>query len=241
MTNTQPTAGRVNIDGGRTLEYIAHRAPLWEGAKSIAKNYSLITAEQLAAARIHGKAEQKPLYGTVVVGENANYGNTKAGEILIATQPLNVMLKNMDAVRDAHSQGLDYHLSPETYSILRELAKADPEEAMNSGVLALQRKQILDVPSNRLGEHPLTQFLFRSQAEKYGHWLQERGVETITQRFWPAGEAAKHNQPFALDITLLGMNRNPKSDNSSIESWSLSSVPNNYVIVAREKGTPGRK
>ena len=68
----------------------------------------------------------------------------------------------------------------EVYNKYREKAEEDKSKSPNGrGVIILSGGENYKIPTNRFNEDELTLFLFKDQAENYGNFLKENGIDKM--------------------------------------------------------------
>ena len=160
-------------------------APFDEGLEVLQKNnYSLISLEENAMLRIQeGPYADISLYGNWVK-EGVVYV-PKKGKFLTNNDPIN---DHVEDALDAHLQGNDFYLTNEQV-----------EKYINVDAVELNNKSI---PTNRFNENEITNYAFGEQAEAYGNFLKENGIDEM--HIWLADLQEK---PFARKLwfwTLIG-------------------------------------
>src|SRR3989338_545326 len=156
-----------------------------EGLKLLQKNnYSLISLKENAMLRIQeGPYADISLYGNWVK-EGVVYV-PKKGKFLTNNDPIN---DHVEDALDAHLQGNDFYLTNEQV-----------EKYINVDAVELNNKSI---PTNRFNENEITNYAFGEQAEAYGNFLKENGIDEM--HIWLADLQEK---PFARKLwfwTLIG-------------------------------------
>ncbi len=147
----------------------------------------LITAEELALVRvqagdkIHG-TDNSPVYyyGCWV---NNSYIYRPDNFVFVTRGRANILLNHAEAITRAYEQKREAYVHPNDLNQLEILARDDPEEASQTGVLLLHRDNLPDkLESTKLGEDTLTCFLFgsRNTASQYGAYLMKHGKQSIT-------------------------------------------------------------
>ncbi len=177
------------------LDVYSHVGPFDEGVSALKKEgFSLITARELAEARLLGGVKIPVSREWTWVAENFNYLPT--GEILIASRDYNPLLKNAEEATACNRAGKKFYLNQKLAKELRERAEADPEKAMKSGVLLLPQKAVKsEILSSALKDEPLTYFLFRDTAKLYGQFLKENDINSV-----PVYHAKKQRSVFGLAL-----------------------------------------
>lgn len=217
------TFGGRNVGGGK-LEVLTELASFGSGVADLKREgVGLITAEQLAivimADGFGGPFSSigRPFNSEGMwIAENHNYGIGRAAEILLATGDYNPILKHPEEAAIAHTvippgERKEFYPGAASWMGLRERAESDPYKAMKSGVLLVTRKGLKpEIPVDALGETPETIFLFRKQAEAYGQWLKEQGIESIEQIVVSAAYARKQKQPFSRTLQFNGIQFKPE-------------------------------
>jgi len=185
----------------------------WPLEKALAnlqkKGATLITAEQLAAARIRlGKDHPISMSG-ILVAENCNY--LPNGDLLIASSDYNPILKHPKKVTPAsHPKHRVFSLDTKILKELRERAEKNPEKAIKSGVLFVPKKAIkYEVPVFDLENYAITQFLFRKQAHPYWQFLSSNGTPSMPLwlDYTAAVYAKKQKKPFARPLCVHNLSR----------------------------------
>lgn len=202
----------ISTATGSRLEVLTERGPFDKGIAALRREgVRLISAERLALVRVSDDPKSPFSMQGNWVAENYIYATN--GDILVASGSYNPLLKNPERATDAHRAGKEFYLEDKVFEELRGIAKADPEEAIRSGVLLVMRKDIQgEIPSNRLAESPIGLFLFRQQAKPYGEWLKAQGalyevqgIRSITQ--WTTSEdyAKKQQHHFGRALWVHGL------------------------------------
>ncbi|MDD4877565.1 MAG: hypothetical protein PHO02_00840 [Candidatus Nanoarchaeia archaeon] len=142
-----------------------------------AENLEMITAKQLAEARMLGGANHAVSRQWSWLAENFNY--LPNGDILVASGAFNPLLQSPSAAKhatDCHRANpfREYFLNDVAVESLQGGAKHKGK------VLLLKRK---DVPSNistdAFSKEAVTAFLFGDEADNYGRFLRENGIKNV--------------------------------------------------------------
>jgi len=151
----------------------------WDKEVSILKSQGLdvITARDLAEARILAGAKNPVSTGWTFVAENFNYDGN---DILIASREFSPLLQYPAEATDCHRRGKAFYLSPKDTEKLRCVASSDINQAMKLGVLLLKRSKVPSyIPVEAFGEEDVTSFLFRDKAKEYGRFLKENEIDNV--------------------------------------------------------------
>ncbi len=157
-------------------------------------NARIIFSEELAAARVSDAAAKggwkKSELCTMgcYVGENFNY--LPNGEIIVAKTRYNPILQNPKEATDCHRSGNEFYLSQKVLEQLQDLAEKNLDDAIKSGVLLLERKEIIPIYTSRPFSSKLGIFLFYKQLQPYCSFCKDAEIDQITVSITDAKERA---------------------------------------------------
>ena len=116
------------------------------------------------------------------------YGSyTKEGFLYLRNEPvllaLDSPLLDISLARQAvkaNRKGDYFSTDKGVYNKYREKAEEDKNKSPNGRrVIILPGKKDYEIPTNRFNEDELTLFLFKDQAENYGNFLKENGIDEM--------------------------------------------------------------
>ncbi len=159
-----------------------------------ADGLELMTARQLAEARILGGANHPVSKSWSWVAESFNYID---GYILIASKTFNPLLQYPSFAKqatDCHRKGEEFFLNDVIVGYLLEGAK-------NGKVLQLKRKDVPNnIPTNAFSKEPfkrITDFLFGDKAEEYGCFLRANEIKKVPLYVVDKADAKKRSKAFS--------------------------------------------
>lgn len=189
----------------KVIESAYAKAPFDEAKEVLEKmGYGIISSEETARLRI-----QEGIGSGDGVREAFIYDN-KRGIFLTKNSPI---MQNPREATQAHRRHIEYYLTDEQVEqVLRDSIKI-PEG-------------IKSIPTNRFGEDPITNYVFRNQADPYGQFLGEEGIRAI-----PIYLSCLQEKPFAKQMLFGGFNAQSSLDG---DIWLLS----NHVKLRGIKEDP---
>jgi hypothetical protein len=167
-------------------------------------NARIIFSEELAAARVSDAAAKGDWKKSELctmgcyVGENFNY--LPNGDIIVAKTRYNPILQNPKVATDCHRNGKEFCLSALVLEQLQDLAEKDLDDAIKSGVLLLERKEIIPIYTSKPFTNKLGIFLFYKQLQPYCSFCKDAEIDQITVSITDAKERA-----FARALWVLGL------------------------------------
>lgn len=166
-----------------------------------AEGLELITAKELAEARMIGGTNSFACKNWSWIAENFNY--LPNGDILFASKEFSPLLNYpslANQATDCHRQHREFYLNDEAVESLLEGTK------QKGGVLYLKRKDVpLYIPSSAFGKEAVTAFLFGDEAGNYGHFLNENKVKNV-QLCVAGKEPQKKGKAFSCSLWIEGFN-----------------------------------
>ena len=188
------------------MEVYTHVGPFDEGIAALkAEGLELITARELAEARILGGSDHPVSIDASRVAEHPLYLIDKQADILVMDKAHSQLWLDPVGVTDAHRRGKEFYLHQSVANKLREQATLDGEH----GVLLLPRNALREsVPVEALADDAYARFLFKDLAGQYGRFLKDAGIDEIPVCGILANYAREQEQPFnrALWVYGLGLN-----------------------------------
>ena len=166
--------------------------------------YSIVSSEETARLRI-----QEGIDSGNGVREAFVYDN-KMGVFLTKNSPI---IQNPREATQAHRRHMEYYLTDEQV-----------EQALKNSIKIPEG--IKSIPTNRFGEDPITNYVFRNQADPYGQFLGEEGIRAI-----PIYLSCLQEKPFAKQMLFGGFNAQSSLDG---DIWLLS----NHVKLRGIKEDP---
>lgn len=167
-----------------------------------AKGLEVITAKQLAEARMRGGANHAVSRSWTWLAENFNY--LPNGDILVASKAFNPLLQYASFAKmatDCHRQipFMEFCLNDDVVGYLLEGAK------QKGGVLQLRRKDIQKevtkgISTDDFGKMELTAFLFGDKAEDYGKFLRKNEIKSV-----PLYVANKQSKAFSRALWAFNL------------------------------------
>lgn len=161
----------------------------------------LWNAEQFAELRIQLGASHAACRRGSWVTQSFNYMTNEEGDILVASEAHNTLLRDQDHTSRAYHQGEEASISSTTVRALLERAESDPNAARKTGVFRLKRDKVWRrIPVTALDEYELTLFLFGEQAKLYGDLLQQNKIARVPLTIANTEYARRQQQPFARGL-----------------------------------------
>jgi len=159
----------IPIDDKEQLEVYSHVGPFDNGVAALkAEGLELITARELAEARILAGPKHPVSQSGTWVAEHPIYLPNKEADILIVDRAHSLLVKSAREAADANRGNKDFYLDEAVVDELRGLATPDGK----NGVLFLPRNALPNsVPIKALAENAFMRFLFGDQAEAYSRFL----------------------------------------------------------------------
>jgi hypothetical protein len=177
-----------------------------------ANGLEMITAKQLAEARMLGGANHPVSKSWSWVAESFNY--LPNGNILIASKTFNPLLQYPSFAKqatDCHSKGEEFYLNDEVVSYLLEGAKHKDK------VLQLKRKDVQrKIPTDAFGKEPVTAFLFGDKADGYGLFLRANGIKNVLLYVLDKAYAKKQGKAFSRALWAYDLCSSSALDGSYI-------------------------
>ncbi|MDI6737968.1 MAG: hypothetical protein QME12_05650, partial [Nanoarchaeota archaeon] len=166
-----------------------------------AKGLEVITAKQLAEARMLGGANHAVSRSWSWLAENFNY--LPSGDILVASSAFNPLLQYPSAAQiatDCHRKGNEHFLNDEAVESLIEGSKHKDK------VLLLKRKDVPSgIPTNAFSKEAVTSFLFGDEADNYGRFLRENGIKNVSLYVVDAAYAKEKRRAFSRALWALSL------------------------------------
>ena len=163
-------------------------APFDEGLEVLQKNnYSLISLEENAMLRIQEGPQAYISQNGNWVSEDVPYIPYKG----IYLSKAGILNRNAKKATQSHRDGTDFYLTDDQV-----------EEYRSDCVLLSTSSRNFSIPTNRFNEYEITNYAFGEQAEAYGNFLKENGIDEM--HIWLADLQEK---PFARKLwfwTLIG-------------------------------------
>ena len=199
-----------------------------------AENLEMITAKQLAEARMLGGANHQVSTTWTWLAENFNY--LPNGDILVASKAFNPLLQFTSAAKmatDCHRANpfREYFLSDDVVESLQEGAKHKGK------VLLLKRKDVpTGIPTNAFGKEAVTSFLFGDEADNYGRFLKENGIKNVPLYVVDKAYAKEQGEAFSRALWA-----NNLGDDSALYGYSdLILYSNGRAFGVRRSEPEGR-
>ena len=142
------------------------------------EGYRIISLEEQAGLRVQGGADSSISRGGNWTKEGFIYVPTK-GAFLTKVSPITA---NAKQATDCHRDWGEFYLD-----------KGEVESALADSV----KIEYLQIPTNRFADEALTNFAFGKNAEAYGEFLGENGIDSIQVHL-----AGSQNEPFARQAWL---------------------------------------
>ncbi|MBI2451815.1 hypothetical protein HYV50_01915 [Candidatus Pacearchaeota archaeon] len=129
-----------------------------------------ISLEQLAEARIKSGAKSSLSTEGSYVKEGAIYVPNQA-PLFVRDSPV---LSNAKEATQAHRENREFYLDAKTY--LEQAEEDKTKEPQKRKILILKQRDDFSVPTDKFGENETALWAFRDNAEKYGEFLRENGI-----------------------------------------------------------------
>ncbi|HLF53635.1 MAG TPA: hypothetical protein VI544_00480 [Candidatus Nanoarchaeia archaeon] len=153
------------------------------------EGYRVISLEEQAGLRIQEGANSGVSQRGNWTREGFLYVPNK-GAFLTKNSPV---MANAKRATDCHRKGREFYLTSEQVEI---------------SIITSVKVTDTKIPTNRLADEALTQFAFGKNAEAYGEFLKENGIDSIEVYFGSSG-----NKAFARQVRLCGID----DDESELE------------------------
>ena len=195
---------RLVIPAGERLEVYSHAGPFDKGIAALkAEGLELITARELAEARILGGSDHPVSREGLWVAEHPIYRNNKQADVLVVDGAHSQLLKHPVEATDAHRDGKEFYIDQKVVGELREQATPDGKH----GVLLLPRQAIRKaIAVEALADDAYARFLFRDLAGQYGQFLKDAGIMEVSVYVVDAGHAREQKQPFGRALWVYDLN-----------------------------------
>lgn len=168
------------------------------------RSLEVVTAEEFALLYLSGL----PVRATLLA-EGCNYDN-KTGDLLIADKRHNPIFRNPQEAQVASGFPQRFYIDNVTWTELNDLAKTNPADATQTGVLRLPYALVSDViAGDDILRHPLTLFLFRNSTPLYRKRIKRRGDRIVL-----------HPHP----LNLIELAKGPYCSAISMGTYSLPNV-----------------
>jgi len=157
-------------------------APFDEGKEELEKaGYSIVSLQENAGLRMQERAKEDVSLNGNWVREGVIYVPQK-GIYLTKSSPI---MANAKIATDCHRKGTEFYLTDEQVEeALTDFVKLSPNA----------------IPTNSFGENEIAVYAFGEDAENYGKFLNEAGIEEM-----PVWLANVQDKPFARQMWLFGL------------------------------------
>lgn len=160
------------------------------------RNLEVVTTEEFAMLYL----SRLPVRVTLLA-EGCNYDN-KTGDLLIADRSHNPIFRNPPEAQVASGFHQRFYIDDVMWTELNDLAKTNPADAMQTGVLRVPHTLVSDViAEDDILRHPLTLFLFRDSTPLYRERIRERGSRVVLNSH-PLSSIASAEKPYCSAISM---------------------------------------
>jgi len=191
------------VNDKEQLDVYSHVGPFDKGVAALkAEGLELITARELAEARILGGHDHPVSKEWTWVAEHPIYLTDKQADVLVVDRAHSQLLKHPAEATAAHQRDEEFYLDQKVVGELREQATPDGKH----GVLLLPRQAIRKaIAVEALADDAYTQFLFRDLAGQYGLFLKDAGIKKVPVYVVDAGHAREQKQPFGRALWVYDL------------------------------------
>ena len=154
---------------------------------------NLATAQQVAQARIvAGPDSEVSRYGSWVA---ENFVYLPSGKIFITKAKNSPILKRPTVAKEAHRNGIEFHISEEEAASLEKLAKSGE-------VYTLKQTESYEIPIKKFAKNRLARFLFGDVTADYANLIQKAYVDEVPVRLVGSKYQKEQKAPFAQALWL---------------------------------------
>jgi len=171
-----------------------------EALQALGKSKKIISLRDLAYGRIRTGSESHLSQHYSYVKEGAIYVPNHE-PLFVANSPI---LRSASKATEAHRKGNEFYVNAK--KVLEQAEADEKKDPENRKVLTLKQRKSYEIPTNRFGEDEVTRWAFKDQAEDYGEFLRENGVDEMP--VWLVGDQDYTNnqsKPFARQLWLVGL------------------------------------